>query len=314
MFGCLLLECLACREAELFDNVCEPDALLALGVGVVKHTACGAHGHSSELSTSFLARGAEHAGFGAVRHALGEQAVVGAQSFATVRDANAAPRDGDALFLGGFCEFRGLLFSLGGFFGGFLGGSFFSLGCFFGGLLFSPGGFFGGFLVGILGGDLGEFASFFGGRFRGFLFSLLLSLFFLGQFDFGCLGGFGFFGGFGGLFFGFFGGSHLLDGVAVSVEFDDFGLGSLGGLGDGGMFLESECHGSGFEFSVDETTDRFAIEILTFAREHGNDDVDEFVTDLGSHVVRHFREALFHDGVHRESHGISGVHCFVIDV
>ena len=80
------------------------------------------------------------------------------------------------------------------------------------------------------------------------------------------------------------------------------------------MFLESERDGSGFELSEDLTTDSFAIEILKFAREHGNDDVDEFVTDLGSHVVRHFREALFHDRVHRESHGISGVHCFVIDV
>ena len=84
------------------------------------------------------------------------------------------------------------------------------------------------------------------------------------------------------------------------------------------MFLDSERDGRGFEFSEDETTDSFAIEILTFAREHGNDDVDEFVTDLGSHVVRHFREALFQDRVHGKIHvgslGISGVHCFVIDV
>ena len=130
---------------------------------------------------------------------------------------------------------------------------------------------------------------------------------FLGEDGLGCLWGFG---GFGGL--GFFGGSYLFDGVAVSVEFDDFGLGGLGGGGN--MFLESERDGSGFELSVDVTTDSFAIEIFKFAREHGNDDVDEFVTDLGSHVVRHFREALFHDRVHRESHGISGVHCFVIDV
>jgi hypothetical protein len=261
---------------------------------------------------------------------LGEQAMVGAQSFASVRDANAAPWDGDALFFGGFREFRCLPFSLGGFFGGLFRDFLFSLGCFFGGCLFSLDGFFGGFLFGILFGDLGEFASFFGDRFRGFLFSFLLSLFFLGQFDFGCLGGFffGFFGGFGGLFFGFLGllgflgGSYLLDGISFSVEFDSLGLG-LGrgnGLGDGGTFLEFERDGSGFELSVDETTDSFAIEIFTFAREHGNDDVDEFVTDLGSHVVRHFREALFHDRVHGKSHGsvgslgISGVHCFVVDV
>jgi hypothetical protein len=259
------------------------------------------------LSASFLARGAEQAGFGCVGGALSEQAVVGAQSFAAIRDANTAPRDGDALLFDGFGDrLSGLLFGLLGSLDGFLFSLLGSLFSFLSGSLFSLGGSLFSFLVGILGGSLFRLAGFFGsipfslfGGFAGFAF-------FLGEDGFG---GLGFFGGFGGLgFFGFFGGSYLLDGVAVSVEFDDF---RLGGLGDGDMFLESETDRGGFELSEDETTDSFAIEILTFAREHGNDDVDEFVTDLGSHVVRHFREALFHDRVRGKSHGslgISGVH------
>ena len=173
----------------------------------------------------------------------------------------------------------------------------------FGGFLFSFLGNLVGFLFGFLFSLLGSLASFLA-RFALFFRESLL----------------GFFGGFGSLFFEFFGGFggfHLLDGVAVSVEFDGLrGLRGLQSLGHGGAFLEFEHQGRGIELSDNETTDSFAIEILTFAREHGNDDVDEFVADLGSHVVRHFREALFHDGVRGKSNGssvgISRVHCFVI--
>jgi hypothetical protein len=317
-------ECLkSAFHAELLNHIGEPDALLALGVRVVKQAARLPHGHGSEGLVRFLAGRAERASLRVIGGALCEQAVVGAKRLATTLDCHAAPRDRDALFFRGFCEqcslFGSLLLSLLGCLRGFLFGLLFSLGGFFGGFLFSFGGSFCGFLFG------------FGGGFRGFLVSVFGSLLFsptgfFGGFPFSFLGsgaGFAFFvaedglGGFGGLFFGFLGGSYLLDGVAVSVEFDDFGLLGLGfleGLGNT-EFLESECDGRGFELSDKETTDRFAIEILTFAREHGNDDVDEFVADLGSHVVRHFHEALFHDRVRGESHGgISGVHCFVVDV
>ncbi|MFN9905498.1 MAG: hypothetical protein ACK56F_05150, partial [bacterium] len=80
--------------------------------------------------------------------------MVGAQSFATVGDANAAPRDWEALFLRGFCEFRGFLFGLRGFLGGFSGGCLFGLGGFFGGSLFGLCGFLFGLLVGFLVGCL----------------------------------------------------------------------------------------------------------------------------------------------------------------
>ena len=156
-------------EAELVDDVCEPDAFFAAGIGVVKQTARRAHCASSEFRARFLARGAECADFGGVGGALSEQAVVGAQSFATAWDANATPRDGDALFLRGFCEFRGFPFGLGGFLFGFLGGSPFSLGGFFGGSLFGLGGFLFGILVGFLGGCLFSLAGFFGGFLFGFL-------------------------------------------------------------------------------------------------------------------------------------------------
>ena len=64
VFGCLLVECLSCREAELLDDVCESHALFAAGVGVVEQTARGAHSASSEFRARFLARGAECADFG----------------------------------------------------------------------------------------------------------------------------------------------------------------------------------------------------------------------------------------------------------
>ena len=162
-FGCLLLEELFRLVTELFEDVCETDALLAVGGNVVKDAARRTHGAGSERCAGFLARGAESADFGGVGGALSEQAVVGAQSFAATRDAFSAPRDGKALLFGGFCEFGGLLFSLGGFFGGFLGGFPFSLGGFFGGGLFSLGGSLEGFLVSIFGGSLFSLAGFFGG-------------------------------------------------------------------------------------------------------------------------------------------------------
>ena len=294
-------------DFELVDDVCEPDAFFALGVSVVKQSGRSAHSASSKRGACFLARGAKRAGFGAVGGTLCKESVIGAQSFAAVRDASAAPWDGQTLFLDWFCElggfFFGLFCELGGFLGGFLGE--------FGGFLFGFLGEFGGFFFGFPFNPTGFFGS--------FSFNLLGGVtsfaLFVGESDFG---------GFGLLFFGFLGGFDLLDGVSFLVKFDSLrGLGGLQGLGllsrTGGTFLEFELQGRGFELSDDETTDRFAIEILTFAREHGNDDVDEFVADLGSHVVRHFREALFHDWVRGKSHvgsslGISGVHCFVVDV
>ena len=335
VFGCLLLECLfSClSKTELVDRVCKPDALFAVGGNVVKQTARSTHGTSSEFRAGFLAGGAECADFGGVGSALSEQPVVDAQSFAAAFNAFSAPGDGKALLFGdnrsGF--FFGLFGSLGGFpfsvffslAGRFRGFAFCQFGCLFR-LLFSQLGSLGGFLVGILFGFFGSLASFLGG----FPFSFFGSL---GGFPFSVFGsflgspaGFAFFlgeDGFGGLFFGFLGGSYLFDGVAISVEFDDFGLGLgfLQGLGlrSTGTFLHGERERRRGEFSDEQATDGFAIEILALACKNGDENVDEFVAHLFSHFSRQLRETLFHDGVRRESHGrgreLSLGHSIVID-
>ena len=200
---------------------------------------------------------------------MGEQTVVGAKCLATVGDGDATPGDGEANLFRGF---------------GLLGG--------FGGLFSIREGL--GRFRGIpleLSGSLG---SFLGNRFRGFLFSFQGGFLLLGEDGFGGLGFFG--GGFGGLFF-----ASTLDGVAFGVEFDSLGLGF--GVLSLDAFLDGDV-GVG-DFSVDETTDAFHIDTLALARDHGEDDVDEFVTDLGSHVVRHFRETPFHNLVGSENHGKS---------
>ena len=149
VFGCLGDERVnSALDFELVDDVCEPDAFFALGVSVLKQSARSAHGASSKHGARFLARGAERAGFGAVGGTLCKESVVGAQSFAAVRDASAAPGDGQTLFLGGFCE-------LGGFFLGRLGSFLGELGGFFLRFLGELGGFFLRFL--------GELSGFFFG-------------------------------------------------------------------------------------------------------------------------------------------------------
>ena len=266
VFGRLLLECLFCcvSEAELVDDICEPDALLAVGGSVVKHAARHAHRDSAERSSCLLTSSAELASFGFVGDALGEQAVVGAKCVATALDRDTAPGNGEtSLFRGFHLGFLGGLFSIG-----------LCLGCFRG-------------LPLELFGSLG---SFLGSRFRGFLFSFHGGFLLLRECHLR---------GLGGLFF-----ASALDGVAISVEFD----GLLGlGLGLGVLSLDAFLDGDGGigDFSENETTDRFHIEILTLARKNGEDDVDEFVADLKSHVGRHFREAPFHNLVGSENHGKS---------
>ena len=90
-------ECLeSAFHAELLNHICESDALLALGVGVVKQAARLAHGDSSEGGVGFFASGAESGCLRVVGSALREESVVGAQSLATTLDCHAAPGYGDA--------------------------------------------------------------------------------------------------------------------------------------------------------------------------------------------------------------------------